>query len=222
VTPTEVELIAVRDAEAMARLYDRCIAGVRQFCAAACPAERVEEAVDAAMVNFLARATESPADAAPEDLLRKATREVAAGRIELEGGARAEAVDPVCRVMPQLLAARTNGELPGSADLVVEHLMGCSLCQVSAARLEQAEMAFAAWPTAVRGTGDAWPELAENSSEAPLPPEAPAASPPQTSPERPVRVRGRRGGLVGAVKQLARSRGVTQRPNLTDVSERGA
>jgi hypothetical protein len=212
-SPTELELIAAHDAGAMARFYDRHVAAVRQFCAAVCPAERVEDAVEAAMVNFLARAAESPADAAPEVLLGKATREVAAGRMEPEAPAASEFVDPVCRATPEVLAARMNGELPGPHDLVEEHLQGCSVCQGSAARLEQAEIAFAAWPTAVR---DAPPELAGGPSESPTAREAPRSSSPQLWPERPTRVRGRRGGLVGAVKQLARSRSANQDPSATE------
>jgi hypothetical protein len=218
VTSTELEMIAVRDAGAIARFYDRNAAAVRQFCAAVCPVERVDEAVEAAMVNFLARAPETPADAAPEDLLRKATREVAAGRMEPETAS--DFVDPVCRAMPELLAARTNDELPGSGDLVGEHLRDCPVCQASAARLEQAEVAFAAWPTAARETRDASLGLAEGPTESPAAVHAPLASPPQASPERPVRVRARRGGLVGAVRQLARSRGANQAPGAGEIAER--
>jgi hypothetical protein len=219
VTPTELELIAVRDEGAMARFYERHAAGVRQFCAAVCPADRVDEAVEAAMVTFLARATETPADAAPEDLLRNATREVAAGRMTPEATPPSDSVDPVCRAMPELVAAHINGELLGSGDLVDEHLRGCPICQASAARLEQAEVAFAAWPTAARETRDTSLRLAVSPTESAAATHPPPASQPQASPERPVRVRVRRGGLVGAVRQLARSRGANQRSSVTDVAK---
>ncbi len=116
------------------------------------------------MVNFLARATERPAGIVPEDLLRKATREVAAGRM----GHALEPGDPRCVAMPELLAARVNGELPGSERLVIEHLADCVTCQASAARLEQAETAFADWPVPQRDARGAWLELAE--AEAPVAP----------------------------------------------------
>jgi hypothetical protein len=219
VTPTELELIAVRDAEAMARFYDRHVAGVRHFCAAVCPAERVEEAVESAIVNFLARATEKPTHAAPEDLLRSATREVAAGRMKPEVAALSDPADPVCRAMPELVAAHINGELRGSGDLVEEHLRSCSVCQGSAARLEQAEVAFVAWPTVVREIRDTSLRLAVSPTESAVATHAPPASQPQASPERPVRVRARRGGLVGAVRQLARSRGANQGSSVTDVAK---
>jgi hypothetical protein len=45
--PTERELIAARDHDAMARFYDRHVAMVGEFCRAVCPDERVDEVVAA-------------------------------------------------------------------------------------------------------------------------------------------------------------------------------
>jgi hypothetical protein len=125
-------------------------------------------------------------------------------------------VDAVCLAMPELLAAAINDELPGSADLVGEHLASCSVCQTSAARLEHAENAFAAWPTDDRAAPAAWLELAGGPSASPAAPEALRSGPPQSWPERPIRIRARRGGLVGAVRQLARSRGRNQGPTVSE------
>jgi DNA-directed RNA polymerase specialized sigma24 family protein len=210
VTPTELELIAVRDADAVGRFYAQQIPAVREFCAELCPPQRIEEAVQAAMVNFLARATERPTDARPRDLLRKATREVAAGRMKLKIVA-GQVVDPICLAMPELLAARANEELPGADGLVAEHLESCQICQATGARLEKAEIAFSEWssdgPDKRAESGD----LAETPTER----EATPVPPPPSDPPRPLdqvgRVRGRRGGLVGAVRQIARARLDSQR-----------
>jgi hypothetical protein len=205
VIPTELELIAARDVDAMARFYDRHGAAVRQFCAAVCPAARVEEAVEAALVDFLARATVAAEGGVPETLLSKSTREVAASRMELEAVAAHEALDPICRAMPELLAARANGELSGPQDPLVDHLQICSLCETTAARLEYAEIAFAGWPS-VDADDETGAEPAAGHRSTTAAPAVPQAVEPLSLSERPAPVRVRRGGLVGAAKRLARSR----------------
>ena len=140
--PTERELIAARDHDAMARFYDRHAAMVGEFCGAVCPDERVDEAVAAVFVNFLGRVTEGQTDEEPEELLRRAAREIAASRMEVGGVFADEREDPVCRAMPELLAARVNGELHGQAGPLAEQLAGCPTCQAAAARLGQAEVMF--------------------------------------------------------------------------------
>jgi hypothetical protein len=210
VTPTELELIAVRDGDAMARFYDRHVPGVRQYCAALCTPEQVEKAVEAAMVNFLARATEAPSDRRAQDLLRKATREVAAARM----GSRIDedlVVDRICRVVPELLAARANGELPGTTGALADHLRGCPVCHASAVRLDAAEAAFAGWAGDSRDTREQWLDLAESPSHATKDSDALVRAETKGSVDRAGRTRTRRGGLVGAVREIARSRVESQR-----------
>lgn len=163
---SELALIASRDHDAMARFYDRHVAMVGQFCAALCPNDRVDEAVTGVFLNFLARAAEAPQEAESDELLRRATREVAASRMETQPATADEQDDPVCRVMPELLAARVNGELTGREGPIVDHLSRCAVCQSTAARLGQAEIMFPVGsPGEVTGGRAAWLRLAGNQSE---------------------------------------------------------
>lgn len=139
VTPTELELIAARDRDTMARFHDRHAAMVREFCAAVCPDERVDEIVAAVVLNFLGRASQAPHDAEPEELLRRAAREIAASRTETSAN---ESGDAVCEAMPELLAARANGELCDQERPLADHLSHCPTCQATVARLGQAEVMF--------------------------------------------------------------------------------
>ena len=218
-TPTELELIAARDHDAMARFYDRHVAMVGEFCAAVCPDERVDEAVAAVFLNFLGRVTAVPQDDEPEALLRRAAREIAASRMEAGGVSVDERGHPICRAMPELLAARVNGELPGHAGPLTEHLVGCPTCQAAAARLGQADVMFpvgsAGGVTELRAE---WLQLAgDANTAADAQPQSSASavtsSPPRGPPgatisdrdpplQPPIRGRVRRGGLVGAVKRL--------------------
>jgi hypothetical protein len=228
VPPTELELIAARDHDTMAHFYDRHVAMVGEFCAAVCPDERVDEAVEAVFVNFLARATEAPHSAEPEELLRKAAREIAASRMEATDDPVDDQHDPVCRAMPPLLAARVNGELPGQEGPIIDHLSDCSTCQAIAARLGRAEVMYpvgspggvtelrATWLTLAADTTEATavrPAETNHSLQTPASPEPPAsplthaADSGSGQPPEPVSVRARRGGLVGAVRRFAASRG---------------
>jgi hypothetical protein len=221
-TPTEFELIAIRDEDAMNRFYERHVAVVRQFCAAICPPERIEEAVEAAMLIALARASEASVGGRPEDVVRKATREVAAARMA-PGVGTGQVTDPVCRAVPELLAARANGELRGPDGPLAEHLSSCAVCQMSAARLQEAESAFLEWANGEPVHQAESTQLVEHPSEARQPWEPASELPPsgaredaasKPSPQNDLtppaaqsaRVHNRRGGLVGAVKRAARSR----------------
>ena len=137
----EMQLILARDEVAIARFHDSHAAAVRQFCAAVCPPKRVEEAIEAAFLDFLGRAGNAPT-ANPRELLRRATREVAAGRMQPDGG---RPLDPICQALPELLAARANGELSGLEGPILEHLNGCRVCEAQNIRLQEAESAFALW-----------------------------------------------------------------------------
>ena len=203
--PTELELIAARDHDTMARFYDHHVAVVGEFCAAVCPSERVDEAVAAVFVNFLARTSEGPSDAVPGDLLRRAARDIAASRMQQHGASPGERADPVCLAMPELLAARVNGELPGEEGPVVHHLSNCRRCQASAARLGQAEVMFPVGSGGeVTELRAAWLQLAGD------------ATPPE-----PGQAGVRRGGLVHAVRRLARPQDADEGPRGPGAADRG-
>jgi DNA-directed RNA polymerase specialized sigma24 family protein len=230
VTLTELELIVARDEETMGRFYDVHVNEVRRFCAALCPADRLGEAVDATLVGFLARASEATAGTRPDELLRKAAREVAASRME-PGGEAGAGAGPLCRAMPELLAARANQELSGAEDQMLAHLESCDVCRESAARLEEAERAFVAPsedPAAAQGR-ETWVQLAQppgiestaarqSSRDAAVAAETPADDPaqpassanpePSAAAEGHRLVRARRGGLIGAVRRLTDSHDV--------------
>ena len=205
-------MIAARDREAMARFFEGHGLVVQQYCSLVAAMERIDEAANAALLNFLARAMTAPADADPDDLLRKALREVAAARMEFRAGnGGSDAVDPICLAVPELLAARRNQELPGSEALLEEHLQGCEICRFTAARLEGAESAFGSMfgGELYRRTRDQWLGLAsaEVSAAETKPVPEPARATPQGAPTEPgpqpsIQTRRRSGGLLGAVKRL--------------------
>lgn len=196
VSATERELIVAHAERATRSFYEDHRAAVRSFCASLCPAERVEEAMEATFLDFVARAGAASPDADLGDLLRCATREVAASRMDPAVQSGSDSVSPACRAMPELLAARANGELPAEYEPLTKHLRECPICQGNERRLESAEAAFAAPPQhePVEASQLAAPPVA-GSDRGPQP--AP------TSTAAPVGVRARRGGLVGAVRRLA-------------------
>jgi hypothetical protein len=212
-------LIAAGDVDAAAGFYDGRASSVREYCVQLCSPELVDQATLAAFVDFRARAVTAPPDIDADDILRRAAREVAAGRLRDVHLAE-------CRAIAELLVARMNGELTPSEEPLEQHLMRCSTCRRTAARLTDAEAALS-------GAGDelppdqirlAWLELV--GQEAFVEPDEVAAptaaavgdeeravvqleSPPQelaadhAESPRPMRVRARRGGLVGAARRLA-------------------
>ena len=158
-------LITARDPSAMSDFYDDHAGAVRLFCATVCPSGRVDEAIRAAFVDFFGRTLEAEAGADPSDLLRRATREVAASRIDVHArtGSRPSII---CQSAPELLASRANGELPGRDKTLLKHLRGCATCQTIEATLEAAEIAFEdeSRVNPPEGCRDAWLELAADSA----------------------------------------------------------
>ena len=199
--PILVDLILSGDQDAVAGYYDGRAPSVYQYCAQLCPGPAVEEAVLASFADFLGRARSAGADADLDDLLRKSARIAAASRMQV-GKSR----DPICRSMPDLIAARANEELPYSEEGIVAHIRHCRTCRQTAQRLIEAEDALVqpasrqapeeirtAWLLiASKGAG---PERsaeasAQPASEAPAPepeprPAAPEPTPQPSAPEPP-------------------------------------
>ncbi|MDQ6775383.1 MAG: hypothetical protein M3071_03980 [Actinomycetota bacterium] len=162
--------------DAWASFYDGHAANVRQYCAMICPAQFVDEATFVAFRDFLARLAEAGPDPDVDDLLRKATRGAAAGRVEVraqieeaaEGLAQTRTEPgPACLAMPELIAAYVSGELPRDSGLD-EHVVECAVCQSTAIRFRDAESAFTAElseqpPDAIRR---AWLEIASTARTA--------------------------------------------------------
>jgi hypothetical protein len=122
----------------------------------------------------------------------------------------------VAMVLPELLAARVNGELPGQASPLAEHLAGCPTCQAAAARLGQPEVMFPVGSAGgVTELRTEWLQLAGQTSAEGADPRSsdladevrhrdqPLATPIRDR-EPPTGDRVRRGGLVGAVKAVGR------------------
>jgi hypothetical protein len=134
--PSLVETIRAGDADAIAGFRDAHIDRVRRYCAAVCAGDRIDEACDAAFREFVARVRESD-EADLEQVLLRATRSSAAGRLELD-----DVSEAICAAMPELLAAEANGELRADPEALRRHREGCAACAAVAARLERAEQAF--------------------------------------------------------------------------------
>jgi hypothetical protein len=146
-----VTALRARSQESLAGFYDEHAGRVREYCALICPSELIDEATFVAFVDFLGRMDGARADEDLDELLWKATRGAAAGRAEVRDAptskragsrrsARSEA-GPICRAMPELLAAYASGELARNAQLD-KHLLECSVCRTTATRFRQAEGAF--------------------------------------------------------------------------------
>jgi O-antigen/teichoic acid export membrane protein len=245
---TVLQLITAGDVDAAAGFYDGRAPTLRQYFEQLCSPDMVDQATLAAFVDFRGRAATAPPGADPDELLRRAARAAAAGRLDLY-----DARSPECRATAELLVARMNGELTRSEEPLQYHLKRCSTCRQTAERLTDAEVALTraggeAPPAHIR---EAWLELvgrevapapdevalltgahvaAENGGtpegtawadaeqERPEPEPAAAAEPataqseppvqerPADQPEPPtIRVRTRRGGLVGAARRFASS-----------------
>jgi hypothetical protein len=242
-TPILVDLILSGDQDALAGFYDGRAPSVYQYCAQICPSQQVEEAVLASFADFLGRVRAAGSEADLDDLLRKSTRSAAASRMRVP-----KSRDPVCRSMPELIAARANGELPHGEGPINAHLETCRSCRQTAQKLVDAEDALAqpatrqppeevrtAW-LLIATTGAETERAVEPAAEAPAPeppapppapeppapppapeppapppapepPPTPAASEPgPPAPSEPVRVRRRRGGLLGAARRVTRGR----------------
>jgi hypothetical protein len=228
--PILVDLILSGDQDALAGYYDGRAPSVYQYCAQICPSQQVEEAVLASFADFLGRVRAAGADADLDELLRRSARSAAASRMKV-----AKSRDPVCHSMPELIAARANGELPHGEGPIKAHLEDCRSCRQTAQRLIDAEDALVqsatrqppeevrtAWLLIAtkRTEGDRLadaPPRDEPAAETPEPPtpepERPptpaAAEPPPPAPTpvpQPVRVRRRSGGLLGAARRVTRGR----------------
>jgi hypothetical protein len=143
------------DADAIAGFRDAHEDLVTAFCAAFCTPERVGEAVDAAFLEFVARvrAGAGTDDEPVQGLLLNATRAAAAGRALIApfDSARPSHSDPrLCAAMPELIAAAANGELRGDPTDLAREQAACVTCAATAARMRDADQAFALAP----GPGD--------------------------------------------------------------------
>ncbi len=152
---------------------------MRAYCALACRPELADDACEAAFVDFVGRALTAGTEPDLEELLLKATRSAAAARFRVPESAQPTRPEQ-CAAVPELLAARANGELPDDQALAV-HVKHCPRCSASAGQLGQADAAF--------GVALGWEGLGRDGESAP--PEPP-----------PSVVRVRRGGLVGRAKKL--------------------
>lgn len=146
-----VTALRSRDPKRLAGFYDEHAARVKEYCALICPSPLVDEAAFVAFVDFLGRLDGADAEEDMDELLWKATRGSAAGRAEVRdapspkrlGGRRSAKSEPgpICRAMPELLAAYASGELARTGQLD-KHLLECSVCRTTATRFRQAEGAF--------------------------------------------------------------------------------
>jgi len=149
-----VTSLRARDGDALQSFYDDHAGRVREYCSLICPAQLVDEATFVSFVDFLGRLDGTETDVDVEELLWKATRGSAAGRAEVRdapttaGGDRpvprkgaSSDPGPICRAMPELLAAYASGELARNGQLD-RHLVECSICRTTATRFRQAEGAF--------------------------------------------------------------------------------
>lgn len=211
--PTLIERVAGRDRSAAAEFYDSQAPRVRTYCQELCLPELTDDATLAAFVDFLGRATTAAPDADAEDLLRRATRTAASARMDLR-----HARQPECIAVPELMAAKISGELPRDDKSLREHVVCCPLCEETVQRLERAEATLARPPGAeppihlrrawldlvaaevVSPSAD-HPESAAKSADV-KPPDDRAPKPPPAQ----IRVKARRGGLVGAARRLGSSR----------------
>jgi hypothetical protein len=175
--PSLATLIREGDPDAVAGFYDGRAGSVREYCASLCPAALVDEATLAAFVDFLGRLENADDDADVDELVLQATRTSAAGRLRIVGppstvgrllGRGAQAGNqPECQSMPELLAAQANGELPAEQHGHRQHLKRCRVCQVTAARLGEAEWAFIRQPEGQPGPDvrRRWLEIAARPGE---------------------------------------------------------
>ncbi len=140
------ELISDGDHDALHGFRDAHEAAVRAYCATVCAPEIVDQAVDASFGDLFGRLRAvGAANADLEALLLKAARSAAAGRfaVEVPDSAPADQTD-ICPFVPELLAARANGELDDGETELSRHVRTCAVCGGSEARMRAAERAYAA------------------------------------------------------------------------------
>jgi hypothetical protein len=186
-TPILVDLILSGDQDAVAGYYDGRAPSVYAYCHEVCTRDRVEDAVLASFADFLGRLRAAGAEADLDDLLRKSTRTAAAGRMQVHSR------EATCQSLPELIAARANGELPHDEGPIKDHLEKCRACRQAAQRLVEAEDALVAPagrqpPEEIRA---AWLLIASKGAEpaegeAALETPAPEPEPPSPAPAPPV------------------------------------
>jgi hypothetical protein len=178
--PILVDLILSGDQDAVAGFYDGRAPSVYAYCAEVCRGEQVEGAVLASFADFLGRVRADGVNADVDELLRKSTRTAAASRMRV-----ANSRDATCRSMPELIAARANGELPHDEGPIKAHLEGCRSCRRVAQQLVDAEDALAGPasrqpPEEIRS---AWLLIASGGTGPRAAEPPPAASEPEREPE---------------------------------------
>jgi hypothetical protein len=147
--PSLAHMIRRGDPDVIAGFRDAHVEQVRRYCEEACVPERLEEAVDAAFADFVGRVRAAEGSDLPlDDMLLPATRSAAAARFRIvhppgtHRALRRSGDSQLCEVIPELLAARANGELRGSAQAVQEHVDHCATCSGTDARMLVASRAF--------------------------------------------------------------------------------
>jgi hypothetical protein len=164
--PTLREVIVAGDRDAAAGFFDGRGAMIREYCDELCSPPLVDDAVIAAFSDFRGRLIMAPADADLDDLLRKATRSIAATRMDVHAATDRErdrrAISGTCLALPELLAAHRNGELRHGDEPIRQHLRDCRVCQYTEERLANAEEAFTRTPSGQppQRVRDAWLGLA--------------------------------------------------------------
>ncbi len=159
---TLAALLRARDRDALSGFYDARAGYVRAYCASVCPPEDVDGATLAAFVEFLARTSGTGSDDDLDLLLVKATRSSAAGHITVHSSSA------VCRAMPEVLAARANGEHERGEQAFAAHLDECATCRETATRLLDAEQSLKGEPQggAAADVKERWLEIAAGAEEA--------------------------------------------------------
>ena len=199
------ELIAGGDPDALEGYYDAHAGTIHEYCAQLCPAARISEAVLAALTDFLGRVATAQPDVDLDELLRKSARVAAASRMDLTGMR-----DPVCRFVPEVMVARTNGEHRRDPAAVDKHLDACRFCQTTAQRLLDAEETLrgnSARP-APADVRTAWLGIASRAEPTfgNIDPAGHAVAESIPRKEQPTTVRRRRGGLIAVARQVMPSR----------------
>ncbi len=181
---------------------------MRAYCAVTCEPGQVEDACDAAFVDFLGRTLiGTHGDRELEELLLKATRSAAVARFRAPT-APASSRPERCAAVPELIAARANDELADDHALIA-HVRHCVRCQESAALIGRAGAAFRhspGWEEADAPSPAAEDIAPGERGAAPKPPSAPAGAtgPPPSTPPAPAVVRARRGGLIGLARRFGK------------------
>jgi hypothetical protein len=144
--PSLGELIRRDDPDAIAGFRDAHLNRVLAYCAEVCSEQLADEASTSAFVQFLARMSADESDSIDlEEELLKATRVAAAGRMDVHSSTSSRgtgAPETVCLALPELLAARANGDIQFNEDEMQQHTSACSICTTTIERLQRAEAGF--------------------------------------------------------------------------------